>query len=129
MFGLPSSTGPLEFPNKDCDSYKSKRLEKSVLELDLNVAAVLEAIKEQQQQLMQILSYFAELIPAHQPASLHSEFEYFDKSKENWEQYLQRLQQHLLLHGVINSDKKRALSLSCLDPKTFDLLQNLSGLI
>ena len=104
--------------------------------MDPNITALLEAMKaertamqEQQKQFMQTLSRIAEPTPVVQNAAAPPKFEHFDKSKERWEQYFQRLQQHLVLHGITNDDKKRAFLLSCLDPELYELLQNLSGSI
>jgi len=58
---------------------------------------------------------------------LKSVFDSFDKAKERWEQYLERLNQHLELHNVTDQAKKRAFLLSCLDPETYNLLKNLFG--
>lgn len=87
--------------------------------------ALIESMKEQQKQFMDVISSLAKTEPAVQPLSSPPKFESFDKTKEKWEQYLLRFKQHLQLHNVIDGEKKRAFLLSCLDPETFGLLQNL----
>ena len=92
--------------------------------MDPNIAALLETMKEQQQQFMQTLAGLTKAESITQVVSSPSEFKSFDKSKEKWEQYYQRLQQHFALHNVSSPEKKKAF-LFCLDPETYSLLQNL----
>ena len=54
-------------------------------------------------------------------------FNTFDESKENWAQYIERLDQHFVLHNVTDLDKKQAFLLSSLDLEMYKLLQNLFG--
>ena len=61
------------------------------------------------------------------PSSSAPRFDTFDKSKENWAQYVERPNQHFVLHNVTNLNKKRALLLFSLDPEMYKLLQNLFG--
>ena len=61
------------------------------------------------------------------PGSSTPRLDTFDKSKENWAQYIERLDQHFVLHNVTDLDKKRAFLLSSLDPETYKRLQNLFG--
>ena len=49
-------------------------------------------------------------------------FNTFDKLKENWAQYIERLNQHFVLHNVMDLDKKQVFLLSGLDPETYKLL-------
>ena len=92
--------------------------------MDPNIAALLETMKEQQQQFMQTLAGLTKAESITQVVSSPSKFKSFDKSKEKWEQYYQRLQQHFALHNVSSPEKKKAF-LFCLDPETYSLLQNL----
>ena len=54
-------------------------------------------------------------------------FDHFDKTKEKWEQYLQRFQQHLDIYGISAAERKRACLLSWVGPETYSLLRNLFG--
>ena len=95
--------------------------------MDPTIAAILESMKEQQKQFIETLMNVRKEEPAAQLASSPPKFESFDKTNESWNQYLLRLVQHLELHNVTNPEKRRAFLLSCLDPDTFSLLQNLFG--
>ena len=95
--------------------------------MDPNITAMIETIKEQQKQFMEALSTITKAETVVQSASSPPKFESFDKSKEKWEQYLQRLQQHFVLHDIGSQERKRAFLLSCLAPDTYGLLQNLFG--
>ena len=89
--------------------------------MDPNVTAVIEAMQQQQEQFMTTLKTLLspEMRPA--PGSSTPRFDNFDKAKENWSQYFERLTQHFVLHGVTDLDKKRAFLLSSLDPETYKL--------
>lgn len=52
-------------------------------------------------------------------------FEPFDKRRENWENYLQRFNQHLTIYDITLEEKKRACLLSWVGPETYALLRNL----
>ena len=96
--------------------------------MDPNVAAILEVLRHQQEQMKVILETFAkaEVHPHRVAVQSAPKFDQFN-SKKKWEQYLLRLNQHLELHDVTDNGKKRAFLLSCLDPNIFSLLQNLFG--
>ena len=97
--------------------------------MDPNVAAILELLRHQQEQMKVTLETFAkaEVHPHRIAVQSAPKFDQFDSTKEKWEQYLLRLNQHLELHDVTDNDKKRAFLLSCLNPNIFSLLQNLFG--
>ena len=97
--------------------------------MDPNVAAILELLRHQQEQMKVTLETFAkaEVHPHRIAVQSAPKFDQFDSTKEKWEQYLLRLNQHLELHDVTDNGKKRAFLLSCLEPNIFSLLQNLFG--
>ena len=102
---------------------------RSRIKMDPNLAAIVNVLQQQQEQMKATLEAFAKTEARPIPATVTSvpKFEQFDCSNETWDQYLLRLNQHLELYGVTEMDKKRAFLLSCLGPKTFSLLQNLFG--
>lgn len=95
--------------------------------MDPNITAILEYMKDQQREFMETLLNVRKEEPAAQASNSPQKFESFNKTSESWNQYLQRLLQHLELHNVKTSERKRAFLLSCLDPDMFGLLQNLCG--
>ena len=103
--------------------------------MDPNVQAVIDAMQQQQKHFMQQQQehFMTTLKTLFNPETKSTpglstpRFDTFDKSKENWAQYIQRLYQHFVLHNVTDLDKKRAFLLSSLDPETYKLLQNLFG--
>ena len=96
--------------------------------MDPNVAAILAVLRHQQELMKVTLETFAkaEIYPNRLAVQSAPRFEQFDSTKEKWEQYLLRLNQHLELYDVTDNGKKRAFLLSFLDPNTFSL-QNLFG--
>ena len=95
--------------------------------MDRNVAALLDTMKQLQQQFVEALNKLTQPEPVAQTVTSRPKFENFDKSREKWDQYILRFKEHLKLHNVTEQEKKRAFLLSCLGPKIFDLLQNLMG--
>ena len=94
-----------------------------------NVAALLEVLRHHQEQMKVTLETFAkaEVHPHRVAVQSAPKFDQFDSTKEKWEQYLLRLNQHLELYDVTENGKKRAILLSCLDPNIFFLFQNFFG--
>ena len=62
--------------------------------------------------------------PQPQPHSVPS-FAIFEHSREKWAAYLQRLNQHIIAHGVVDADKKKAYFLSWVGPETYELINKL----
>ena len=59
--------------------------------------------------------------PQPQPHSVPS-FAIFEHSREKWAAYLQRLNQHIIAHGVVDADKKKAYFLSWVGPEIYELI-------
>ena len=100
-----------------------------------NVQAVIDAMQQlqkhfneqQQEHFMTTLKTLINPETRSTPGSSTTRLDTFDKSKENWGQYIEKLDQHFVLHNATDLDKKRAFLLSSLDPETYKLLQNLFG--
>ena len=56
---------------------------------------------------MKALSIIAKAETVAQFASSPPKFESIDKSKEKWEQYLQRSQQHFVQHNIGSQERKK----------------------
>lgn len=62
--------------------------------------------------------------PATKPQSL-PKFDSFVKSKEKFDQYVERLQQHFMLHNAKDCDMKKACFLASIGPEPYQLLKNI----
>ena len=49
-------------------------------------------------------------------------FANFEQSRDKWSAYLQRLNQHMIAHGVVDADRKKAYLLSWVGPGTYELI-------
>ena len=93
--------------------------------MDPNVQAVIDAMQQQQEHFMTTLKTLFNPETRSTPGSSTPRLDTLHKSKKNWAQYIERLDQHFVLHNITDLDKKRAFLLSCLDLETYKLLQNL----
>lgn len=50
----------------------------------------------------------------------------FSETTETWKQYVERLDQFLLVNDIVDGDKKRAMLLTAVGPKTYGLLRDLA---
>ena len=91
--------------------------------MDPKVPAVIDAMQQQQEHFMTTLKTLFNPAMRSTPGLSTPRFDTFDKSKENWAQYIERLDQHFVLHNVTNLDKKRAFLLFSLHTETYKLLQ------
>lgn len=87
-------------------------------------AAELQAILLQQQQQFEILLKSLTKPIDPKPQSL-PKFEQYVKSKEKFDQYLERLNQHFVLHNATQDDSKKACFLASVGPETYQLLKNI----
>ena len=53
--------------------------------------------------------------------------EEFDSSKEDWQQYTERLNHFFVANGIADAEKKRAVFLSVIGPATYKILRNLTA--
>ena len=101
--------------------------------MDPNMQAVIDAMQQQQKHFMQqqqehFMTTLKTLFNPEMRSTVRSSMprsDTFDKSKENWAQYIERLNQNFVLHNVTDLDKKRVFLLSSLDLEMYKLLQNL----
>ncbi|XP_067947253.1 uncharacterized protein [Watersipora subatra] len=107
--------------------------------MDPNIKALIDAMQKQQPQFQQqnadLQKQFISLFEATQSDSAAPipvavaipKFEAYDKSKEKWNQYLQRFNQHINVYWVVDDSQKQAHLLSWVGAETYDLLSNLIG--
>ena len=55
-------------------------------------------------------------------AAVFGQIAEFDKSKEEWPLYAERLEQYFTANGVDNADRKRAILLSVIEAQTLQSL-------
>ena len=98
-----------------------------------DMAKLLEAMQQQQTQQM---AQFAEILKqvtkqSPVPTELRTvsvpRFESYDRSKELWTQYLQRLHQHFNMYNIADATQQRACLLSWVGHETYELLTKLFG--
>ena len=71
-------------------------------------------MQQQQKEFMDRLESLTRPESVNVPAISPPKFKTFEKSKETWEQYMKRFEQHLKLHNVVEIDRKRAFLLTWL---------------
>ena len=93
--------------------------------MDPNIQALLDAMKQQQEKFLELVSQTQR--DASRDEAVVPKFDGFDKPIEKWDQYLQRFTHHLNIYNVTSDEKKRACLLSWIGPETYALLENLFG--
>ena len=63
--------------------------------------------------------------PSLTPQTRIPKSECYDKAKEKIQQYIERLEQHFLLHNAKDKDAQRACLLSSVGSETYQLIKNL----
>ena len=58
-------------------------------------------------------------------AAVFGRIDEFDSKKEDWPQYVERLDHFFAANGITNAEKKRSIFLTVIGPATFRLLQSL----
>lgn len=87
--------------------------------------------QQQMEQFAQILGQFTTAVKPGEPAQNKSvtvpRFDSYNRDKESWTQYLQRLNQHFTVYNVSDSEQKRACLLSWIGSECYELLTKLYG--
>ena len=90
-------------------------------------AADLESILKQQQMQFELLlkNLNVSTKPTVNSVQAVPKFDQYVKSKEKWDQYVERLEQHFILHKVDDDEVKRACLLASVGPDVYQLIKNL----
>ena len=97
-----------------------------------NITGLLAAMQEQQKlQMEQFQAIIGQLSKTQaQPTQLTinvPRFDSYDRDKETWTQYLQRLTQHFTVYNITDNIQQRACLLSWVGAETYELLTKLYG--
>ena len=84
-------------------------LERIFFKMDPKVPAIIDAMQQQQEHFMTALKTLFNSATRSTPGLSTPRFDTFDKSKENWAQYIEKLDQHFVLHNVTDLDKKTSV--------------------
>ena len=85
----------------------------------------LENILQQQQKQFESLLKGLVSSTSKSPTISLPTFETFVKGKEKFDQYIERLEQHFVLHSAVDDDQKKACLLASVGPETYTLLKNI----
>ena len=93
--------------------------------MSISASDLKDILKHQQDQFESLLKSLSVSPASSLPAQARlPKFENYDKSKEKIQQYLERIEQHFLLHNVKDKDVQRACLLSSVGSETYQLIKN-----
>lgn len=88
-------------------------------------ASDLQKILDQQQKQFESLLKGLSVSPKTSFTTSLPKFDAYIKNKEKFEQYVERLEQHFILHNAVNDEPKKACLLASIGPETYSLLKNI----
>ncbi|XP_075162007.1 uncharacterized protein LOC142234723 [Haematobia irritans] len=87
---------------------------------------------QQQQWMKAILEGKTEIAQEAKPSAqqpMVPAFHKFNKEQQQWDSYIQQLEQHFVAYAVMSADKQKSFFLSWCGAEVFDLLKNLFGVV